>query len=388
VTVNNITAGTIASNQTICSGGDPAAFTVPVAAVGTGSLTYQWQKSTTDCNSGFTDLAGGTSATYDAPAGLLATAYYRRIDTSTVNGVKCTAITNCVTVTINNVTGGTVAKDTAICSGGNPNPFTETVAATGSGTLSYQWQSNITGCGGTWANISGAMSATYDVPAGLAVTTYYRRVTTSTLNGGTCSANSNCITVSVNSLPSTPSVCFILPSLCSTGTTTGTVSFTPIAGGQYSIDNGANYYDCPVFTGLNPGGVTGLKIKNSAGCVSAADCNSITTCASVPTPCPSTITRASNTSEITLESEPTVKAYPNPFSDRIKFVVTSPVAGKGNLEVYNMMGQKVKTVYQGYIVAGHQTFELSLPTQQIANLVYVLRVGDKKVSGKILQINQ
>jgi len=86
--------------------------------------------------------------------------------------------------------------------------------------------------------------------------------------------------------------------------------------------------------------------------------------------------------------EPSVKAYPNPFSDKIKFVVTSPAAGRGNLEIYNMMGQRVRTVYQGYIVAGTQTFELNLPTQQIANLVYVLRIGDKKLSGKILQINQ
>jgi hypothetical protein len=31
---------------------------------------------------------------------------------------------------------------------------------------------------------------------------------------------------------------------------------------------------------------------------------------------------------------------------------------------------------------------MSLPNQQIANLIYVLRLGDKKVSGKILQINQ
>ena len=69
-------------------------------------------------------------------------------------------------------------------------------------------------------------------------------------------------------------------------------------------------------------------------------------------------------------------------------MVTSTVAGNGNLEVYNMMGQKVKTVYQGYIVKGTQTFELSLPDKQVANLVYVLRIGDKKMTGKILQVNQ
>jgi len=83
-----------------------------------------------------------------------------------------------------------------------------------------------------------------------------------------------------------------------------------------------------------------------------------------------------------------VQAFPNPFNDRVKFVITSPVADNGNLEVFNMTGQKIKTVYTGFIAAGTQTFELSLPTQQVANLVYVLRIGDKKMTGKILQINR
>jgi hypothetical protein len=82
-----------------------------------------------------------------------------------------------------------------------------------------------------------------------------------------------------------------------------------------------------------------------------------------------------------------VQAIPNPFSDRVKFLVTSSLSGNGSLEVYNMTGQKLKTVYTGYIAAGTQTFELSLPTQQVSNLVYVLRIGDKKMTGKILQIN-
>jgi hypothetical protein len=90
----------------------------------------------------------------------------------------------------------------------------------------------------------------------------------------------------------------------------------------------------------------------------------------------------------TTDSRTNVKAYPNPFSDRVKFLITSAEAGNGSLEVYNMMGQKVKTVYTGFIAAGTQTFELSMPTQQVANLVYVLRIGDKKMTGKILQINK
>jgi hypothetical protein len=197
VTVNDVTGGTVAADQTICSGGDPAAFTISVASTGSGALTYQWQSNTTGCDGAFANIGGATAATYDPPAGLTLTTYYRRVTTSTLNTIPCTANSNCITVTINNVTGGTVGSDQTICSGGDPAAFTESVASTGDGVLSYQWQSSTTGCGGAFSNIGGATSATYDAPAGVLVTTNYRRVTTSTLNGVPCTANSNCITVTV-----------------------------------------------------------------------------------------------------------------------------------------------------------------------------------------------
>src|ERR1043166_6035230 len=196
VTVNNVTAGSVSADQTICSPFDPAAFT-SVAATGSGVITYQWQSNTTGCGGAFTDIAGATSATYDAPV-IAVTTYYRRVATSTLNGVTCSANSNCITITVNNVTAGSVSADQTICSPFDPAAFTS-VAATGSGVITYQWQSNTTGCGGVFTNIAGATSATYDAPV-IAVTTYYRRVATSTLNGVTCSANSNCITVTVNNL--------------------------------------------------------------------------------------------------------------------------------------------------------------------------------------------
>jgi hypothetical protein len=198
--VNAVTAGTVGSDQTICSGGDPALFTESVASTGSGALTYQWQSSTTSCAAGFSNIASATATTYDAPAGLLVTTYYRRVTTSTLNAVPCTANGNCITVTINNVTGGTVAADQTICSGGDPALFTQSVASTGSGALTYQWQSSTTSCAAGFSDIAGATSTTYDAPSGLAITTFYRRVTTSTLNAAPCTANSNCITVTVNSV--------------------------------------------------------------------------------------------------------------------------------------------------------------------------------------------
>jgi len=44
-----------------------------------------------------------------------------------------------------------------------------------------------------------------------------------------------------------------------------------------------------------------------------------------------------------------VLAASNPFNDRIRFTLESAVSGRGYLELYNMMGQKVATVLQGYV---------------------------------------
>jgi hypothetical protein len=87
-------------------------------------------------------------------------------------------------------------------------------------------------------------------------------------------------------------------------------------------------------------------------------------------------------------SQVQVQAYPNPFKDQVQFVVTSPVSGKGSLDVYNALGQKIRTVFQGNIIKGTQNFSLHLSQRQVSNLVYVLRVGGQQVSGKILQVNQ
>ena len=78
-----------------------------------------------------------------------------------------------------------------------------------------------------------------------------------------------------------------------------------------------------------------------------------------------------------------VTAYPNPFADRVRFDVESPLSGQGSLELFNVLGQKVTTVYQGLISEGRQSFDVHLSGRQPANLVYVLQVGGKRVTGKL-----
>jgi SprB repeat len=132
---NNITASVITGNQTLCSGGDPVAFTVGTAATGTGTLSYQWQSSTTSCATGFTDIASATSETYDAPTGLTQTTYYRVVVTSTLNGTGCSANSNCVTVTVHTLPTFTVTATNVTCNGANNGIIT--INASGNAPFQY-----------------------------------------------------------------------------------------------------------------------------------------------------------------------------------------------------------------------------------------------------------
>jgi hypothetical protein len=80
----------------------------------------------------------------------------------------------------------------------------------------------------------------------------------------------------------------------------------------------------------------------------------------------------------------TLKAYPNPFSDNVNFQIETKQSGQALLEVYNMSGQKVKTVFSGHLNAGTQRFNMYIPGGQSSVLFYVFRMGDQKVTGKLL----
>ncbi len=92
-------AGTIAADQSICAGDDPAAFTSTESGSGDGSISYIWQFRNTS-NPLWTTISGATAETYDSPA-LTETTEFQRITVSTLNGVDCESDpTPAVTVTI------------------------------------------------------------------------------------------------------------------------------------------------------------------------------------------------------------------------------------------------------------------------------------------------
>ena len=83
--------------------------------------------------------------------------------------------------------------------------------------------------------------------------------------------------------------------------------------------------------------------------------------------------------------KPTVSAAPNPFTDRLRFSVVSQVSGYGELEIYNMMGQKLKTIYQGnFEQMKARVFDYYVPFSQRTGLVYSFRVGNLKTTGVLI----
>ena len=125
ITVNietgTIVAPIIAGDQTICLGEDPVAFTVSTPATGSNTITYQWQSSTTDCLTGFTDIVGATSSIYDPTSSIMDTTYYRVISTiggGCSSGI-CADTSNCLTITTTNCDWGDLPDTSATTSIGN-----------------------------------------------------------------------------------------------------------------------------------------------------------------------------------------------------------------------------------------------------------------------------
>ncbi|MFN6386787.1 MAG: hypothetical protein ACK4X2_00600, partial [Bacteroidota bacterium] len=182
---------------TQCIGGTSALSVT--ATGGTPSLTYQWFSNVSNSNSGGSAITGATSSTYTPSSLVAGTVYYYCVVSASGDGCA-SATSNAVAVIVQTTpSAGTIGSDQTICSGGDPAAFTNIASATGDGAITYIWQSSLNNS--SWSPISSATSATYDPPSNLTTTTYYRRVATSTLNGNTCSVNSDPVLVTVNPIP-------------------------------------------------------------------------------------------------------------------------------------------------------------------------------------------
>jgi hypothetical protein len=90
-----------------------------------------------------------------------------------------------------------------------------------------------------------------------------------------------------------------------------------------------------------------------------------------------------------LTSKLTVSAFPNPFTDKVRFTIQAPKAGRATLEVYNMLGQKVGVPFEGQLNTGEtRNVEYTAPANTRSGLIYMLRMNGEQVSGKLMSTKQ
>ena len=227
LTVNTTPAITVQpAAASVCIGANTS---FSVTATGT-NLTYQWQVST---NSGSTwtnitnaaPYSGATTNTLTitaAPATLAGYIYH-----VIVSNTGCaTATSSGATLTISASTAvSTQPTSKTICAGANT---TFSVAGTGSGSLTYQWQVS-TNSGSSWTNItnaapySTATTATLTITAATAAMTGYQY---QCIISGTCgSATSSAATLTVNTAPAVTTQTSSVV-ICGNGNTTLNVTAT------------------------------------------------------------------------------------------------------------------------------------------------------------------
>ncbi|WP_118972316.1 Ig-like domain-containing protein [Taibaiella koreensis] len=192
VTVTPALSATVNNPAALCSGGT---FSVTPATSVTG-LQYTWTANLTSGASvtGFSDQA--TPVTAPVSQTLInngsATGVVRYTLTPTLNGCTGTPLVFDVSVQ-SKTTPGLIGADQLICSNTAPTALTSLLDGTGSGVLSYRWESSTNGI--TWNTISGATVAGY-APGALSQNTQFRRFTLSAVNGVTCaSAPSDTVTI-------------------------------------------------------------------------------------------------------------------------------------------------------------------------------------------------
>ncbi|MBR8534953.1 RHS repeat-associated core domain-containing protein [Carboxylicivirga sediminis] len=147
-----LVGGSISSPKTsIYSGESPGTFVNTVSASGgSGTIYYQWQRSTN--NSTWSNISGATGSSY-SPGNLYSKTYFRRKATA---GSK-TAYSNTITISLLFSPGSISHSQTVDYNSSSPvTLFANVVPSGGSGTYSYQWQKSTDNS--YWSNVYNSTS--------------------------------------------------------------------------------------------------------------------------------------------------------------------------------------------------------------------------------------
>jgi hypothetical protein len=78
--------------------------------------------------------------------------------------------------------------------------------------------------------------------------------------------------------------------------------------------------------------------------------------------------------------------YPNPLNPTTTISYDLPEAQEISLQVFDVTGRLVETLYNGYKEAGHWDVTWNAGNQTSGIYIYRLKVGDKHISRKMLLI--
>ncbi|MFN8367968.1 MAG: hypothetical protein U0Y96_12110, partial [Candidatus Kapaibacterium sp.] len=188
LTVNVTIQPTVSVNATstsYCEGSTTPTLTAIVTGNNGLPVTYQWRRDGVN-------LTGATNQTYTLPATLTAGTYQYSVSITT-GGV--TVASTPTTITVYPKPDVTITPNSAsFCEGTTGTTLNSSVTPTGSYT--YHWTQNGTA-------ITGATTATYQVPSTTAAGTYNYAVIVTSVNGCKDTSNTSVITVKPNPVPLT-----------------------------------------------------------------------------------------------------------------------------------------------------------------------------------------
>jgi hypothetical protein len=354
-----------------CGNGTPTKGSIDLSAVGgVGNLSYSWVGPSFSSSS--PDISNLNAGLY------------------TVTVTDQNSPTPCSKIATFNVTVPAGVDGSAVPTNGTCNTTTGVpglgsidVTPNPTGTYTYVWSASNGG------SIPAGQEGNQDL-TGLSAGTYSVTFT----NGDGCKKQLTGIPVTVQSRPANAAISKVDPTLCGPSSGSITVCSPTGTGIQYSKDGGTTWQAGPTFGSLAAGSNPSILVKNSAGCWSATPtpCTSAAACVTTAANNPLEVVQEQNMTSLgsgELEAALSVRAMPNPFSDQVRFMIKSAYSGVGSLDIYNLQGQKVKTVYSGYIRAGSSYFDLKIADNvNTSQLIYVLSINGEKVTGKLLRTNR
>jgi hypothetical protein len=80
-----------------------------------------------------------------------------------------------------------------------------------------------------------------------------------------------------------------------------------------------------------------------------------------------------------------LKVYPNPFNDRVRFEFVSPETAQAQIDVYDITGRKVKTIFEQQVEGGITYYTVFEPTTVVSGLYYYrMQLGKAVFNGKLI----